>query len=36
VARLNSVFPHAAAVEIIFHNPLQDRDFTQSIYLAHS
>ena len=33
--RLKSVFQHAEAVEIVFHNPLQDRAFTQSIYLAH-
>ena len=35
VERLKSVFQHAEAVEIVFHNPLQDRAFTQSIYLAH-
>ena len=34
VARLSSVFRTASAVEVPFHNPLQDRDFLQSIYLA--
>jgi hypothetical protein len=34
VRRLQSVFASASAVEIPFHNPLQDRDFVQSIYLA--
>ena len=34
VRRLQSVFTSASAVEIPFHNPLQDRDFVQSIYLA--
>ena len=33
--RLRSVFSQASAVEVPFYNPLQDRNFTQSIYLAH-
>ena len=34
-ARLQSVFRVANAVEVPFYNPLQDRDFIQSIYIAH-
>ena len=32
--RLQSVFSEASAVAVPFHNPLQDCDFLQSIYLA--
>ncbi|MFZ0844559.1 MAG: spermidine synthase [Pseudolabrys sp.] len=34
-ARLAGVFADARAEEVTFHNPLQDRPFTQSVYLAH-
>ena len=34
-ARLQSVFRSANAVDVPFYNPLQDRDFIQSIYIAH-
>ena len=34
-ARLKSVFRSANAVDVPFYNPLQDRDFIQSIYIAH-
>ena len=34
-ARLQSVFRSANAVDVLFYNPLQDRDFIQSIYIAH-
>jgi len=34
-ARLASVFADARAEEVTFLNPLQDRPFTQSVYLAH-
>ena len=34
LARLRSVFSGASAIEIPFHNPLQNREFIQSIYLA--
>jgi len=34
VARLHSVFGEARAEPVTFHNPLQDRPFTQTIYLA--
>ena len=34
-ARLQSVFRSANAVDVPFYNPLQDRNFTQSIYIAH-
>jgi spermidine synthase len=33
-ARLGSVFAHARAEPVTFHNPLQDRPFTQTVYLA--
>jgi spermidine synthase len=33
-ARLGSVFPEARAEPVTFHNPLQDRPFTQTVYLA--
>ena len=33
-ARLSSVFATAWAEQVTFHNPLQDKPFTQSIYLA--
>lgn len=36
VMRLQSVFASASAVKIPFYNPLQDRDFVQSIYLAQA
>ena len=34
IDRMGSIFRTATAVEVPFHNPLQDRDFVQSIYLA--
>jgi spermidine synthase len=34
-ARLAGVFADARAEAVTFHNPLQDRPFTQSVYLAH-
>jgi hypothetical protein len=33
-ARLCRVFSDARAVEVTFHNPLQDKPFTQTVYLA--
>jgi spermidine synthase len=33
-ARLCRVFTDARAVEVTFHNPLQDKPFTQTVYLA--
>lgn len=33
-ARLADIFPDARAEAVIFHNPLQDRPFTQTVYLA--
>lgn len=33
-ARLGSVFAEARAERVTFHNPLQDRPFTQTVYLA--
>jgi hypothetical protein len=33
-ARLCRVFSDARAVEVTFHNPLQDKPFTQTAYLA--
>jgi spermidine synthase len=35
-ARLADVFTHARSVPVTFHNPLQDRDFTQTVYLAQT
>ena len=35
-ARLAEVFAQAWAEPVIFHNPLQDRLFTQSVYLART
>lgn len=35
-ARLASVFAEAWAEPVSFHNPLQDRPFTQTVYLARS
>lgn len=35
-ARLAEVFPHAWAEPVVFHNPLQDRMFTQSVYLGRA
>ena len=32
--RLSTVFAHAWAEPVTFHNPLQDRPFTQTVYLA--
>lgn len=32
--QLRSVFATARAEAIVFHNPIQDREFTQSVYLA--
>jgi spermidine synthase len=34
VARLGHVFANVRAEEVTFHNPLQDRPFTQTVYLA--
>ena len=33
-ARLGRVFASARAEEVTFHNPLQDKPFTQTVYLA--
>ncbi|MDZ7752206.1 MAG: spermidine synthase [Gammaproteobacteria bacterium] len=35
-ARLEEVFATARAEPVTFHNPLQDRPFTQTVYLARS
>jgi spermidine synthase len=35
-ARLGSVFAEARAERVTFHNPLQNRPFTQTIYLARA
>lgn len=35
-ARLAQVFAAARAERVTFHNPLQDRDFTQTVYLART
>lgn len=35
-ARLEKVFKEAWAEPVTFHNPLQNRDFTQTVYLAHT
>src|SRR5665647_241051 len=34
-ARLSHVFANARAEEVTFHNPLQDKPFTQTVYLAN-
>jgi len=34
--RLNSVFETARAEPVTFHNPLQDRPFTQTVYVART
>jgi len=34
--RLAGVFAHAWAEPVTFHNPLQDRPFTQTVYLART
>jgi spermidine synthase len=34
IARLKRVFAHARAEAVTFHNPLQDKPFTQTVYLA--
>jgi spermidine synthase len=34
-ARLSRVFSDARAEEVTFHNPLQDKPFTQTVYLAN-
>jgi len=34
--RLSAVFAEAWAEAVVFHNPLQDRPFTQSVYLARA
>jgi spermidine synthase len=34
--RLAGVFAEAWAEPVMFHNPLQDRPFTQTVYLARS
>ena len=33
-ARLARVFAHARAEQVTFHNPMQDKPFTQTVYLA--
>ena len=33
-ARLRRIFADARAEEVTFHNPLQDKPFTQTVYLA--
>jgi hypothetical protein len=33
-ARLRDCFGEARAERVTFHNPLQDRPFTQTVYLA--
>jgi spermidine synthase len=35
-ARLGDVFAEARAEPVTFHNPLQDNDFTQTVYLART
>ena len=35
-ARLAGVFAHARAEPVTFHNPLQDKPFTQTVYLAQT
>jgi spermidine synthase len=35
-ARLARVFAHARAEAVTFHNPLQDKPFTQTVYLANN
>ena len=35
-ARLADVFPEARAEKVAFHNPLQNREFTQTVYLART
>lgn len=35
-ARLADVFAEARAEKVVFHNPLQDREFTQTVYLART
>jgi spermidine synthase len=34
-ARLSAVFANARAEDVTFHNPLQDKPFTQTVYLAN-
>ncbi len=34
--RLAGVFAEAKAAPVVFHNPLQDSDFTQTVYLARA
>jgi len=34
VQRLQQLFSTARGKDITFHNPLQNRDFTQSVYLG--
>ncbi|MEQ8395807.1 spermidine synthase [Thalassobaculum sp.] len=35
-ARLAAIFAEARAEPVTFHNPLQDREFTQTVYLART
>ena len=35
-ARLAAVFAEARGEPVVFHNPLQNRDFTQTVYLART
>ena len=34
--RLSGIFAEAWAEPVTFHNPLQDRPFTQTVYLART
>jgi hypothetical protein len=34
--RLAQVFPEARAERVTFHNPFQNREFTQTVYLART
>jgi hypothetical protein len=34
--RLGAVFAEARAERVAFHNPLQNREFTQAIYLVRT
>jgi spermidine synthase len=36
LSRLAAIFPDVRAEPVTFHNPLQDRDFTQTVYLART
>ena len=36
VARMAKVFSNAWSEPVTFHNPLQDKPFTQTVYLART